>query len=91
MKPDMRETSERLATQARCQAAEEQRGKAQRKAEEHVAACRAVQFRTRLSLLERRLFQLRAILRYQPQDEQLRAEAEQLEGLYRQMLEGNAP
>jgi hypothetical protein len=91
--PDMRETSTRLQATARAQYEQEQQGKAQRKteAEEHVAACRAVQFRTRLSALERKLFSLRAYLRYQPQDTAARAEAEQLQAMYSAMLDGNAP
>ncbi len=51
---------------------------------------KAVQFRTRLSLIERRLFSVRAILRHQPQDAAARAEAEQLEALYKTLLDGNA-
>ncbi len=51
---------------------------------------RAVQFRTRLSLIERKLFSLKSYLRDQPQDSAARAEAEQLEAMYVQLLSGNA-
>jgi hypothetical protein len=91
--PDMRETSTRLQATARAQYEQEQQGKAQRKTEalDHLAGCRAIQFRTRLAAIERKLFSLRAHLRYWPQDTEARAEAEQLQAMYSAMLDGNAP
>ncbi len=51
---------------------------------------RAMQFRTRLSTIERKLFSLKSYLRDQPQDAAVRAEAGQLEAMYVQLLSGNA-
>lgn len=50
-------------------------------------ASRAMQWRTRLSLTERKLAQVKNDLRYNPQNEYLRAECEKLEKMYKTLLE----
>lgn len=49
-------------------------------------AVRAVQWRTRFSAVERKLMQVKTYLRYNPQSESLRREAEELEAMYRSLL-----
>ena len=72
-------------------------GKAQNEAERRVKvlwverenplAIRAVQWRTRFNTVERKLLQVRAYLRYLPQDLDLRKECETLETICKALLE----
>ncbi len=53
-------------------------------------AVKAMQFRTQLDLIERRVFALQAHLRYSPQDTAARQELDGLTEMYRSMLAGTA-
>ncbi len=58
-------------------------GKADR---EHMEAVRGVQWRTRLTAVERKLLEVKTYLRYDPQNADLRAEAEALEEMYLELM-----
>ena len=49
-------------------------------------AVQATQWRTRFIVVERKLIQVRACLPYDPQDTELRREAETLEAIYKELL-----
>lgn len=79
----------KFAAQVRAQRQQEEVVQAARrgKGEEHRRACRAIQWRTRIAAVERKLIEVKVYLRYSPQDPALRREAEMLEAMYKELLE----
>ncbi len=82
------ETRRRLESQARRQAAEEQRGRVLRveAQAEHAKACRAISWRTRFAACERVLLRLRAELDQLPNDAGLKEEVRTAEAEYARLL-----
>lgn len=78
----------KFAAQVREQRKHAERARTARKheGEEHLRACRAMQWRTRFAAVERKLVEVKGCLRYSPQDPALRAECETLEKMYAELL-----
>lgn len=79
----------KFAAQVRAQREHAERVRAARRieGESHQKAVRAVQWRTRLMQVERKLVEVKGYLRYSPQDPALRREAETLETMYKELLD----
>lgn len=82
------QANRRFAVQVRAQRDHAKRVRAERRreGEEHRRACRAIQWRTRLAAVERKLVEVKGMLRYCPQDAGLRAECATLEQMYAELL-----
>jgi len=79
----------RFIAQVRAQESQEKANKAARKAAEddRMKAVRAVQWRTKFRRVENKLILLKNALRYSPEDADLRREVEQLEAMYKALLD----
>lgn len=82
------QANRRFAAQAQAQRKHEEKVQAarRREGEEHLRACRAIQWRTRLAAVERKLVEVKGYLRYSPQDPALRTECKTLEKMYAELL-----
>jgi len=83
------QANRRFAAQVRAQRQQDEKVRAarRREGEEHRRACRAIQWRTRIAAVERKLVEVKGLLRYSPQDAGLRAECELLERMYADLLQ----
>jgi len=82
------QANRRFAAQVRAQRQREEVVRAARKREgaSHRRACRAIQWRPRIAAGERKLVEVKGLLRYSPQDAGLRTECETLEKMYAELL-----
>ncbi len=88
MKIIEQQTNARFVKQVKAQNEMERRSLAARRAAEadRMKAVKAVQWRTRFNAVERKLIELRNYLRHDPENADLRREAEAIEQMYKELL-----